>query len=245
MIEIIPAIDLFQGKCVRLKQGDYEQMTIYSDNPVDLALRFEDAGIRRLHLVDLEGARKRYVIHAGILKEITRKTSLLVDFGGGVRTLEEVNEIFDSGARMITVGSIAATDPDRFQEWMNRYGAKNFILGADTMNNKIAISGWTDVTEINLHEYIEKYARLGVKQILSTDISRDGMLEGIAVDFYSALSSHFPGLDFIASGGVTSLYDIIELDRVGVYGAVVGKAYYDGRITLDELQTWMAGNTGK
>jgi phosphoribosylformimino-5-aminoimidazole carboxamide ribotide isomerase len=236
MIEIIPAIDVFKGKCVRLKQGDFEQMTVYSDNPVDLAVQFEQAGIRRLHLVDLEGARQKEVVHYELLRLMALKTSLKIDFGGGVRTLEDVKKIFECGAGMITVGSIPASDPDTFLQWLDVFGAEHFILGADSVSNKIAISGWSEITSIDLSDYLEKYAGLGIQQVLSTDISRDGMLQGISVDFYKSLSARFPVMKFIASGGVTNLSDIIALDNAGVYGAIIGKAFYDGKFTLDDLQ---------
>ena len=237
MIELIPAIDLIDGKCVRLTKGDYDTKKVYADDPVALARRFEQLGFRRLHLVDLDGARSRHVVNDAVLRRITRETQLIVDFGGGVKTDEDIRKAFDAGASMVTAGSIAVTEPETFLRWMETYGAERMILGADVRDGYISINGWQEESCIELPEFLTQYMQAGTRNVLCTEISRDGMLQGPAIELYKTLRKAYPTCHLIASGGVSSLQDIIHLDQAGIPAVVFGKAIYEGRIDTKELLT--------
>jgi phosphoribosylformimino-5-aminoimidazole carboxamide ribotide isomerase len=237
-MEIIPAIDIIEGKCVRLTHGDYSQKTIYNENPLEVAKEFEDAGIKRLHLVDLDGAKAGAVKNWKVLEAIAGKTSLAIDFGGGIKTEKDVQIVFDSGAAFATVGSVAVKDEESFTKWIDLFGADKFLLGADVKDEKITISGWIEQTEIWVYDFIQKYLEKGVTQIFCTDVSKDGALEGPSTELYKSIVQKFPELHFIASGGVSSIDDIYKLEEVGCKGVIIGKAIYEGRIRLDELKRW-------
>ncbi|PWJ44005.1 1-(5-phosphoribosyl)-5-[(5-phosphoribosylamino)methylideneamino]imidazole-4-carboxamide isomerase [Sediminitomix flava] len=234
-LEVIPAIDLIEGKCVRLSQGDYGTKKVYDASPLDLAKQFEDAGIKRLHLVDLEGAKIKKVTNHKVLEEITANTNLIVDFGGGIQAEEDLQKAFDHGAHFLTCGSIAVKDRPTFESWLNKFGSDKFILAADAKDRKIAIHGWMETSDLEVTEFIRSYKKLGVNSVLCTDISKDGMLQGTSVDLYKEIQSEFPDLELIASGGVSGIEDLIALDEAGIYGVVVGKAFYEGRLTIDQL----------
>lgn len=234
-MEIIPAIDIIDGKCVRLTYGDYNQKKIYNENPLEVAKKFEDVGIQRLHLVDLDGAKEGAVKNWKVLELIAAKTSLEIDFGGGIKTEKDVQIIFDSGAALATVGSIAVKDEETFTNWLNKFGAKKFLLGADVKDEKITVSGWMEQTEIWVHDFIEKYFEKGVTQIFCTDVSKDGALQGPSTELYKNIVKKFPKLHFIASGGVTTIEDVYELRNIGCKAVIIGKAIYEGRIKLNEL----------
>lgn len=240
MIEPIPAIDIVGRKCVRLAQGDYNASKIYSDNPLKIAKEFEKAGIKRLHVVDLDGAKNKHTVNVDILKSITSETNLKVDFGGGIKTDEDIRIAFDCGAAMVTVGSVAVTDRSLFERWLEEYGPERIILGADVRDGKVSVNGWKDDTDNDLVPFLEYYVSKGVKNVLCTDISKDGMLSGPAFDLYSKVMHVFPEINLIASGGISSVDDIRELDRLGVPSVVFGKAYYEGKITLDDLKPYDA-----
>lgn len=233
---IIPAIDIIDGKCVRLTQGDYSQKKIYNEHPLEVAKKFEDAGLQRLHLVDLDGAKAGAVKNWKVLETIAGKTSLIIDFGGGIKTVKDVQIVFDSGAQLAAVGSIAVKDENEFISWLLQFGSEKFLLGADVKDEKIAIHGWQAVSDIWIYDFIEKYIQQGVKQIFCTDISKDGKLEGPATDLYKNIIEKFPDLYFIASGGVSSMKDLEELEKAGCKGAIVGKAIYENRINLNDLK---------
>lgn len=235
-MEIIPAIDIIEGKCVRLTQGDYAQQKTYNENPLEVAKRFEDAGLKRLHLVDLDGARTGAVRNWKVLETIAGKTSLVIDFGGGIKTEKDVRIVFDSGAALATVGSIAVKDETEFLKWLALFGADNFLLGADVKDEKLAVSGWQETTDTWVYDFIEKYIQHGIQQLFCTDVSRDGKLEGPAVELYKSIVSRFPSLYFIASGGVSSLHDLDELAGIGCKGVIIGKAIYENRVSLEEIK---------
>lgn len=239
MIEIIPAIDIIDGKCVRLTQGDFEQKKKYHDNPLEVAKAFEDAGIRRLHMVDLDGARQKKIINHKVLEQVSSNTTLFIDFGGGLQSDEDVRIAFESGARQITGGSIAVKDPVLFEGWIRQFGQEKIILGADARNGMIAVSGWQEVTEVSVHSLIEKYQTKGVKYVLSTDVAKDGLLQGPSFDLYEEMQSKFPDLKIIASGGISEVSEIDKLNEMGIYGVVIGKAYYEGRVTLKDLKRFL------
>ncbi len=236
MIEIIPAIDIIDGKCVRLSQGDYAQKTVYNENPVEVAKSFEDAGIRRLHLVDLDGAKAHHIVNYKVLEAIVTTTSLVVDFGGGLKSDEDLRIAFDNGASMVTGGSIAVKNPALFLSWIRTYGADKIILGADVKNKQIAVNGWLETTSLELVPFIDRFVQQGVNKVICTDISKDGMLQGTAVDLYSELLLKFPDLYLIASGGVSNLADIEALEKANVPAVIFGKAIYEGKIQLKELE---------
>ena len=237
MIELIPAIDIIDGQCVRLTQGDYSQKTVYG-SPLDMSQEFERIGFKRLHVVDLDGAKSRHVVNNVVLHEITSKTKLTVDFGGGIKTDDDLRVAFDNGAQMVTVGSIAVTHPDLFLGWVSQYGADRFILGADVRNGKISINGWKEDSEEDLLPFLEKYIRAGVCNVLCTEISKDGTLSGPAIELYTRVMQAYPKLHLIASGGVSSIEDIKALDAAGIPAVVFGKAIYEGKINLQELWDW-------
>jgi phosphoribosylformimino-5-aminoimidazole carboxamide ribotide isomerase len=236
---IIPAIDIIDGKCVRLTHGDYSQKKIYNEHPLEVAKEFEDAGIRRLHLVDLDGAKAGAVKNWKVLEAIAGKTSLVIDFGGGIKSEKDVQIVFDSGAALATVGSIAVKDEETFLKWLEKFTAEKFLLGADVKNEKITVSGWTEQTEIWIYDFIEKYVQKGMKQIFCTDVSKDGALEGPSTELYKNIVVKFPELHFIASGGVSSIDDVYKLQEVGCKGVIIGKAIYEGRIQLPELKAFL------
>ncbi len=236
MIQIIPAIDIIEGKCVRLEQGNYRLKKVYEADPLDVALRFQDHGIKRLHMVDLDGARSKHVVNWKVLEKISSKTSLIIDFGGGIKTDKDLKIIFENGASMATIGSVAITDKKLFLSWMFAYGHEKIILGADVKNRKIAISGWQEITEIDIIDFLKSYIEEGVTQVLCTDISRDGMLSGVSLDLYKSISENFPSINLLASGGVNTVADVHELNKMGISGVIIGKALYEGKISLSELK---------
>lgn len=237
-MEIIPAIDIIDGKCVRLTQGDYAQKTIYNENPLEVATAFQDAGLRRLHLVDLDGAKAGAVRNWKVLETIASKTDLVIDFGGGIKTAADVDLVFSAGATLATVGSIAVKDASLFVSWLHTYGPERFLLGADVKEEKIAVGGWLETTDRVIYDFIREYMAQGVRQIFCTDVSKDGLLEGPSLELYQNISTQFPGLHFIASGGVSNMEDVHQLAAIGCKGAIIGKAIYEGRISLEELQTY-------
>ena len=234
-MEIIPAIDIIDGKCVRLTQGDYAQKKVYNEHPLEVAMAFEDAGLRRLHLVDLDGAKAGAVKNWKVLETLAGKTGLVIDFGGGIKTATDVEIIFNSGAALATVGSIAVKNADLFVSWLQDYGAERFLLGADVKNEKIAVGGWLETTDRWIYDFIREYLEKGVQQIFCTDVSKDGLLQGPALDLYRNIVGKFPELHFIASGGVSGIDDVHRLEEVGCKGVIIGKAIYEGRIKLSEL----------
>lgn len=237
MIELIPAIDIIGGQCVRLTKGDYDQKTVYRDSPAEVAKEFEQIGFQRLHVVDLDGAKSKHIVNSGVLRRITTETLLVVDFGGGIKTDEDIKQAFDAGAAMVTIGSIAVTQPDLFMGWLEKYGPERMILGADVRHGKISINGWKEDSSEDLLPFLRKYIDAGVRTVLCTEISKDGTLSGPAVDLYSEVMSAYPQLHLIASGGVSSLEDIKALDAAGIPAVVFGKAIYEGRIDLHQLIT--------
>jgi phosphoribosylformimino-5-aminoimidazole carboxamide ribotide isomerase len=239
MIEIIPAIDIIDGKCVRLSQGDYQTRKIYSEFPLEVAKEFEAAGIKRLHMVDLDGAKQGKIVNLQCLAEIAAKTALRIDFGGGIKTRYDVQSVFDAGAAIINIGSIAVKHPQRVEEWISGFGAESILLGADVRQEKIVIDGWQQSTEIDITEYIGSYIKRGIQNIFCTDVSKDGLLEGASVSLYKKIMAAFPGLYLIASGGVGSVNDIQDLEDAGCSGVIIGKALYEGKIKLGELHKYL------
>lgn len=235
MIEIIPAIDIIDGKCVRLSQGDYNEKKVYNENPLEVAKAFEDVGIKRLHLVDLDGAKAKRIVNNKVLEAIAKNTSLIIDFGGGIQSDEDIEKAFDSGASMITGGSIAVRDRKLFESWILKYGADKIILGADCKDHKIAVSGWQESTDIDIVPFIKEYTDKGISKVICTDISKDGMLGGSSVGLYKELLNHYPQLYLVASGGVGSKQDIIDLAEAKVPAVILGKAIYENRVTLNDL----------
>lgn len=235
-MQFIPAIDIIDGKCVRLTQGDYDQKKIYNEHPLEVAKQFEDAGLQRLHLVDLDGAKAGAVKNWKVLEAIAGKTSLVVDFGGGIKKETDVRIVFDAGAVYATIGSLAVKDESMFVQWLQLFGADKFLLGADVKDEKVAIGGWLETTNIWVYDFIRKYVDHGVQQIFCTDVSKDGKLEGPSLLLYKNIISEFPQLHFIASGGVSSMKDLDDLQAIGCKGVIVGKAIYEGRINLKDLR---------
>ena len=242
MIEIIPAIDLIDGKCVRLSQGDYSQKIVYNENPLEVAKMFEDAGIRRLHLVDLDGAKAHHIVNQKVLELITTNTDLIVDFGGGLKSDDDLRIAFECGASMITGGSIAVKNPAIFSAWITKFGGDKIILGADVKDQKIAVGGWLETTDLELMPFIKNYIRQGINKVICTDISKDGMLQGPANVLYKKILLEQPDLYLIASGGVSSLKDIELLQELNVPSVIIGKAIYEGRIKLKELTKFILSN---
>jgi phosphoribosylformimino-5-aminoimidazole carboxamide ribotide isomerase len=235
-MEIIPAIDIIDGKCVRLTHGDYSQKKIYNEHPLEVARQFEDAGLRRLHLVDLDGAKAGTVRNWKVLESLAGKTSLVIDFGGGIKSGKDVQIVLDSGAALATVGSMAVKEKETFLQWLQKWSAEKFLLGADVKAEKLTISGWTEQTEIWIYDFIEEYMQKGVQQIFCTDVSKDGALEGPSTELYKNILQKFPDLHFIASGGVSSLDDVHTLQEIGCKGVIIGKAIYEGRVQLADLK---------
>lgn|SRR5690554_996984 len=238
-IEIVPAIDIIDGKCVRLSQGDYERKTVYNEDPLEVARMFEDAGIRRLHLVDLDGARANHIINYKVLEQIATKTDLVIDFGGGLKSDNDLEIAFNSGADMVTGGSIAVKEPETFLRWLEKYGSEKIILGADAKEGKIAVSGWTETTELTVIEFIAGFHTKGVYRVISTDIARDGMLTGPAFNLYAEIMETLPDVEVTASGGIASMSDIHKLAEMGVPAVITGKAIYEGKISLEEIEGYI------
>lgn len=239
MIEIIPAIDVIDGKCVRLSQGDYTSKKVYNENPVEVAGRFEANGIRRLHVVDLDGAASHHVVNYRVLEQIATRTSLVIDFGGGVKSDEDLKIAFESGAQMVTGGSLAVKDPERFAHWLETYGNEKIILGADVKDHKIAVNGWKDESTCELFPFLEGYVEKGIRKVICTDIHCDGMLSGPSIDLYKGILAKFPNLYLMASGGVSKVDDLIALEQAGIPGVIFGKALYEGHITLKDLSIFL------
>lgn len=239
MIRIIPAIDIIGGKCVRLSQGDYTMKKVYHDDPLEVARMFEDHGIGYLHLVDLDGAKAKHVVNHKVLSRIASETKLTIDFGGGIKSDDDLRLVFDAGATQVTIGSVAVSDPALFENWLTKFGPEKIILGADAKDGKIAVSGWLDVTNVDIFSFFGKYREKGVIYALCTDISRDGMLQGTAIDLYTNLVKQFPGMNIIASGGVTHVGEIDQLSAIGVEGVIIGKAIYENKITLNDLEKYI------
>jgi phosphoribosylformimino-5-aminoimidazole carboxamide ribotide isomerase len=237
-MRIIPAIDIIDGKCVRLTQGDYAQKKIYNENPLEVARRFEDAGIEYLHLVDLDGAKAGKVVNWGVIESITSNTKLAIDFGGGIKTDDEIRKLFDAGVKQVNLGSIAVKQPELVTTWIKKYSAAKIILSADVKNELVSISGWTENSAIDITDFIVDHVKHGIKYVTCTDISTDGMLQGPNINLYSKLLKTFSGINLIASGGVSSLEDLNKLKEIHVDGVIIGKAIYEGRIKLEELAKW-------
>jgi phosphoribosylformimino-5-aminoimidazole carboxamide ribotide isomerase len=233
-IELIPAIDIIEGQCVRLTKGDYDQKKVYGQ-PLEMAQEFERIGYKRLHMVDLDGAKSKHIVNDNVLRSVTTETQLVVDFGGGIKTDEDIEKAFAAGASMVTVGSIAVTQPDLFLGWLDKYGAERLILGADVRNGKISINGWKEDSTEDLLPFLKKYIEAGVRNVLCTEISKDGTLQGPAIDLYKRVMDAYPDLHLIASGGVSGIDDIEALDKAGIPAVVFGKAIYEGRIDLNAL----------
>lgn len=235
MIELIPAIDLIDGKCVRLTKGDYDSKTVYNEDPVSQALEFQRLGFRRLHIVDLDGAKSHHIVNDAVLKAITEATDLIVDFGGGIKSEEDIEKAFSAGAHMVTIGSIAVTKPDMFLGWLEKYGADRIILGADVRNGMVSINGWKEDSAEELLPFLKRYINAGVSNVLCTEISKDGTLEGPAIELYKKVMMQYPELHLIASGGVSCNDDIHLLEQNGIPAVVFGKAYYEGKIDIAKL----------
>ena len=234
-MRIIPAIDIIDGKCVRLTQGDYSQKKIYNENPLEVAKEFESAGLQYLHLIDLDGAKAGKVINWNVLEAILSNTKLIVDFGGGIKTDDEVKQLFDLGIMQVNIGSIAVKNPEKIVEWITRFGAEKIVLSADVKNEKISFSGWQENSSILIKDFLKDYIQKGIEYVTCTDISTDGMLTGPNIELYKKVLLSFPQLNLIASGGVSCMDDLRELKQIGVDGVIVGKAIYEGRIKLNEL----------
>ncbi len=242
MIQIIPAIDIIGGKCVRLSEGDFARKTVYDDDPAAVAQRFADAGVRRVHVVDLDGAKTGFPKNLAVLERIAAITSLIVDFGGGIKTDQDLSAVFEAGAAVASIGSIAVKSPETLERWIARYGGERIFLGADVRAGKIAVNGWQTATDIDVIPFLRSWFAAGIERAFVTDISRDGMLAGPSVELYKQIRSELPEPELVASGGVSSMDDIYELDRIGCAGVIVGKAIYEGRIKLEELKQY-AGET--
>jgi phosphoribosylformimino-5-aminoimidazole carboxamide ribotide isomerase len=234
-MEIIPAIDIIEGKCVRLRQGDYSQKKIYNENPVEVARQYEDAGLSRLHLVDLDGAKAKKIVNYKIIEQIATKTSLIIDFGGGLKSADDLRIAFESGASMVTGGSIAVKNKAEFLNWIDTYGPEKIILGADVKEKKIAVSGWTETTDTDIIPFVKEYVNHGIQQVICTDISKDGMLKGLSFELYNEMMESVQGVKLIASGGVKDMHDVEQSKSHGLFGVIIGKALYEGTISLKEL----------
>lgn len=239
MIEIIPAIDIIEGKCVRLTKGDYDTKKVYDDDPVEVAKQFEANGIRRLHVVDLDGAKSQHVVNYRVIERIADHTSLVIDFGGGIKTDEDLDIAFASGASLVTIGSIAVKNPALFDAWVERFSPQKVILGADVKNGLISISGWKEEASEKLMPFLKKHMEKGIENVLCTDISKDGMLEGPAIELYRDIMAEFPDMHLIASGGVSCIEDIQALNAAGIPAVVFGKAFYEGKITMEDLASFL------
>lgn len=240
MIELIPAIDLIDGRCVRLTQGDYSQQTCYSDSPLEIARSFESAGVRRLHLVDLDGARSSHIVNLKVLEDLSEHTNLEIDFGGGIKSVEDLRLAFSAGASMVTIGSLAVKSPDTLHEWISDYGSDRFIIGTDVRDGHISINGWKEDVSIDLMEFINDYKSHGIRHFLCTDISCDGMLQGPSIELYREIMRFHPDIDLTASGGVSSMSDILSLAASGIPSVVFGKAFYEGKISLSDISSYIS-----
>ena len=238
-MRIIPAIDIIDGQCVRLTQGDYDQKKVYNSDPLEVAKMFADHGISYLHLVDLDGAKAGTIQNLPVLEKIATHTNLIVDFGGGLRTTKDVERVFDAGAKQITGGSVAVKNPELFEEWITTFGGERIILGADALNNQISISGWTEATELPVGDFIKGYQVKGVEYVICTDISRDGALTGPAKDLYESIRVNNPTIKLIASGGISGIVDVEMMQAIGMEGVIIGKAIYEKRISLKELTPYV------
>ena len=236
MIEIIPAIDLIDGKCVRLSQGDFAQKKVYGENPLEFAKEFEANGLRRLHIVDLDGAKIGKVKNLKVLETIASNTNLTIDFGGGIKTDEGINSVFDAGASIASIGSVAVKQPEKFFSWLEKFGGEKLLLGADVKDGKVAINGWQTTTELEILSFLKSCFAKGAANVFVTDISKDGLLQGTSTKLYAKILEHLPRLNLIASGGVSSLEDISELEKIGCAGVIIGKAIYEGRIEISQLK---------
>jgi len=234
-IKIIPAIDTIKGRCVRLTKGDYDTEKVYSEDPLQVAKGFEELGITRLHLVDLEGAKSGHIGNSEVLRRVASGTNLKIDFGGGVKSDEDIELAFQCGANQVTGGSIAVSNPEMFEKWMSKYGSEKMILGADVRNEMVSISGWKEDSDCHLFKFLENYQKKGVKTVICTDISKDGMLQGPAVELYQSVMKEFPNLELVASGGVGNIEDVRILNEIGCWGVIIGKAIYEKRIDMNEL----------
>lgn len=237
-MRIIPAIDIIDGKCVRLTQGDYGKKKVYREDPVEVALEFQDADLDCLHLVDLDGAREGHVVNWEVIRDIQEKTALSVDFGGGVKTEAEVEQLLDLGVHQINIGSMAVKEPETFSQWLKKYGTENFVLSADVKNGNVAINGWLEDTNFRLFDLVSRFESEGLEYLTCTDITTDGMLEGPNIGLYKKLINKFPKLKVVASGGVSSIEDLKELKYTKVYGVIIGKAIYEGKLKLEELKVF-------
>jgi phosphoribosylformimino-5-aminoimidazole carboxamide ribotide isomerase len=237
-MQIIPAIDIIDGSCVRLSQGDYNRKTTYSSDPLSVARSFEDAGLKRLHLVDLDGAKAGKIMNAAVLEKIAANTQLQIDFGGGIHIEESVASVINAGATWVTVGSVAVKAPEKLEQWIARFGGDRFMLGADVNGTKLAVSGWTETTDVEIVPFLDKWTAAGIQQVFCTDISKDGLLEGPSTALYRSLLQRFPHLQLIASGGVSSIEDLQVLRELGCSAAIVGKAIYENKITVIALANW-------
>ena len=238
-MRIIPAIDIINGECVRLSKGDYNQKTIYNSNVLDVAKNFEDNGIQFLHLVDLDGAKQNRIINYKILEKISTQTNLIIDFGGGLKSEEDIKIAFENGAKQVTLGSVAIKNPELFLKSLEKYGSEKIILGADARKEKIAISGWLEESESNIYDFIKEKIKIGIQYVISTDIDKDGMLEGPSFDLYEKIIGENPNIKLIASGGITSTNDLVQLKSLGCEGAIIGKALYENRISLNDLKPFL------
>ncbi|HZE83798.1 MAG TPA: 1-(5-phosphoribosyl)-5-[(5-phosphoribosylamino)methylideneamino]imidazole-4-carboxamide isomerase [Puia sp.] len=240
-MDIIPAIDIIDGKCVRLTQGDYDQKKVYNEHPLEVAAAFADAGLKRLHLVDLDGAKAGAVKNWKVLETIAGRTDLVIDFGGGIKTAKDLDIVFNSGAAIATVGSMAVKNATVFADWLAQYGAGKFLLGADVKDEKIAVGGWLETTDLWVYDFIRGWIDKGILQVFCTDVGKDGLLQGPSLELYKNIMTEFPALHFIASGGVSVIDDIYRLKEIGCSGVIIGKAIYEGRITLKELERIATG----
>ena len=237
-MRIIPAIDIIDGKCVRLSKGDYETKKIYNENPVEVAKEFEDFGIQYLHLVDLDGAKAKKIINQKVIENIAKNTNLIVDFGGGIRSEEDLQKVFDSGAKKVTLGSIAVVNPELCLAWLEKFGAEKLILGADCLDRKIKTSGWLENSETDVVDFIKEYQKKGFKEVVCTDISKDGMLQGPSTALYQEIIENST-IELIASGGISNIEDVQKMKEIGCAGTIIGKAIYEGRISLEDLRSTM------
>lgn len=241
-MELIPAIDIIDGKCVRLTKGDFNKKTLYNDNPLEVAKIFEDAGIKRLHIVDLDGANGKPLLNIKTLENISTNTSLIIDFGGGLKTTEAIKDVFNAGASVISLGSVIIKSPDLFSQWVADFGPDKFLPGADVLDKKIKIHGWKENTGIDIFEFIENLLELNIDTIFCTDISKDGMMQGPSIELYKEILQKFPSLQLIASGGISCYEDLFTLQDAGCYGAITGKAFYEGKITTQQIQEFVKNN---
>lgn len=242
MIEIIPAIDIIDGRCVRLSQGDYAQQTTYEADPVDMVKRYADSGVKRVHVVDLDGAKAAFPANLGLLERMAGVNGVNIEWGGGLKSDEAVRAALDSGATYAIVGSIAATSPDLFAAWLEQFGAERMVLGADVRAGRVAISGWKEELDLSIDDLVKRFLPQGLTQTICTDISRDGMLQGPSFELYARLQSDYPTVDFTVSGGISSMADILRLDEMNLRKVIVGKAIYEGRIALKEIEQYIAAN---